>query len=132
MTKKTKERYTEKQVADALEESLGSRVGAARLLKCTTSTLWNYMQRYPALKEIVNQADEDTTDEAINSLRQMIRDGSNLGAVAFWLKTRAGWSEKQTIEAKVDSKVEVSQAPPRAETLADWKARRQTVQEALD
>lgn len=112
MTKKTKERYTEKQVADALEESLGSRVGAARLLKCTTSTLWNYMQRYPALKEIVKQADEDTTDEAINSLRQMIRDGGNLGAVAFWLKTQAGWSEKRKIEAEVKHEGDVNVSVP--------------------
>ena len=49
---RNKPRYTRDQVFDALVQAGGSHAGAGRLLGCDKKTIWNYTERFPALKNI--------------------------------------------------------------------------------
>lgn len=95
-----KEQFTQAEVADALRESKGFVSAAARRLACDGQTVYNYMERYPELKEIRKEAKEAEKDLAEMMLGKMIRDGQFL-ATCFYLKTQAkdrGYVERQEHE----------------------------------
>src|SRR5262249_2687648 len=47
-----KQRFTKQEVFDALVKAAGSHRGAARILRCDPKTIWNYVHRFPGLKNI--------------------------------------------------------------------------------
>lgn len=99
-----KQQFTVEEVAEALRESRGFVSATARRLACDPLTVYNYMERYPELKEIRKEAKEAEKDLAEMMLGKMIRDGQFL-ATCFYLKTQAkdrGYVERQEHEVVID------------------------------
>jgi transcriptional regulator of acetoin/glycerol metabolism len=48
-TMTTRQRYTQKQIIDALKETKGMVYLAAKRLGCEAQTIYNYRDRYPAI-----------------------------------------------------------------------------------
>ena len=53
-------RYTPQQVAEALYKTGGVVLRAARKLKCSARTIYNYLDKYPALRDSLKDARKDT------------------------------------------------------------------------
>ena len=81
------QRFTQKQVADAVMEAGGILTAAARKLGCASCTIYEYIERYPALKDVLSEARESSIDLAESELIKAIEAG-NLTAIIFFLKTR--------------------------------------------
>ncbi|MEJ8571258.1 hypothetical protein [Microbaculum marinum] len=82
-----KERFTPEQVVEALRQSGGIQAGAAQLLKCSRSTVTDYLHRYPEIAERLPDIGEETLDLAELGLLNEIKS-QNLTAIIFFLKTR--------------------------------------------
>ena len=92
-----KERYTVKQVAEALRKAAGLKAEAARQLGCVPSTIANYIRRHDELRKVEAQCIEDQLDIAESKLFQHIEDG-NIPALLFYLKCKGkgrGYVEKE-------------------------------------
>ena len=50
-----KDRYTEEQVEDAIRKAGGFISNAAKMLKCTSKPIYNYIDRSDRLKTIVEE-----------------------------------------------------------------------------
>jgi hypothetical protein len=61
----------------------------------------------------------EATTKVAQSLFRMATEGNNVAAAIFWMKARAGWSEKQRIEHEVGTTMMVVTGVPRAEDLSD-------------
>lgn len=92
-----KERFTPEVVADAIVKSEGVLSAAAQALKCPRSTVSNYVNRYPSVRKVYEEANETTIDFVEQQLMKQIREG-NVTAMIFYLKTKAkhrGYVERQ-------------------------------------
>ena len=81
------QRFTEQQIAEAVEKAGGILTSAARNLGCDPSTIYSYLQRFPALGDVVTAAREGTLDLAESKLIEQIKK-NNLTAIIFFLKTQ--------------------------------------------
>jgi hypothetical protein len=82
---------------------------AARRFNCHRGLVWQYVNRDPKLRELVDELSESFTDEAEQTLFKLIREG-NPAAVIFYLKTRAkdrGYSERFEIMPVSQHTIEV-------------------------
>ena len=90
------QRFTEEQVAQAVMEAGGILTTAARRLGCASCTVYEYLERFPALKGVLGEARESSVDLAESKLMEAINAG-NLTAIIFFLKTQGksrGYSER--------------------------------------
>lgn len=90
------ERYTVKQVGDALRASAGVRSIAAKKLGCAPTTVSEYIKRHEDLEDLTEEIVQGTIDLAEASLIKHIGDG-NLTAIIFYLKTKGrdrGYAER--------------------------------------
>ena len=90
------QRFTEEQVAQAVMDAGGILTTAAQKLGCASCTVYEYLNRYPSLKDVLTEARESTLDFVESKLMKAIDDG-NLTAIIFLLKTRGksrGYSER--------------------------------------
>jgi hypothetical protein len=94
-----KKRFSKASVKRAIEGSRGNLTTVADTLNCTRQTVHNYLQRYPDLRDSLEQERESLVDLAENKLAKLIDDGV-LGAVLFTLETMGknrGWTKKTEI-----------------------------------
>ena len=61
----------------------------------------------------------EATTKVAQSLFRMATEGNNVAAAIFWMKARAGWSEKQRIEHGLAGPISVISGVPRADDLTD-------------
>lgn len=104
---------TRAQVENALRLSDGLVSFAARSLRVTPRTIRKYLERYPELKEIRDEAREGLVDLAERSLAEQIKAGS-APATTFALKTLGrsrGYEEKPQVDLNVSGDIAV-QLPP--------------------
>lgn len=97
--KETHEKYTPEQIIAALGQSRGMVSVAARLLSCDRGTIYDYMDRYPAIKLAITNQRELSLDTAELKLVEAITKGQPW-AIVFYLKTQGrgrGYIEKQDI-----------------------------------
>ena len=90
------QRFTEEQVAQAVMEAGGILTTAARRLGCASCTVYEYIERFPALKHVLTEARESSVDLAESKLIEAIKNG-NLTAIIFFLKTQGksrGYTER--------------------------------------
>lgn len=102
-------RFSMAQIAAALEQSAGIRLGAATLLKCSPTTIKNYVDRSKSLQRLEAEIVERNLDAAEGKVLEAIKDG-NLTAAIFYLKTKGkhrGYSERHQVEGKDGGPVEV-------------------------
>jgi hypothetical protein len=83
----TRQRYTQKQIIDALKETKGMVYLAAKRLGCEAQTIYNYRDRYPAVRAEMEQQDGEVDDAAEMKLYQAIIAGEPW-AVQFRLRTK--------------------------------------------
>lgn len=101
-------RYTVDQIARALRKTAGITSAAAQSLKCDPETVRRYIQRYPQLREVLEEIVERNIDLAESKLLQaMARDVD--WAVKFYLETKGkhrGYSRR--VEATMTANVNVN------------------------
>lgn len=61
----------------------------------------------------------EATTKVAQSLFRMATEGNNVAAAIFWMKARAGWSERQRIEHGFGGPLAVISGVPRADDLSD-------------
>jgi hypothetical protein len=95
----TKQRYSQEKVIDALKKTKGMVYLAAKELGCEAQTVYNYRDRYPAVRAEMEQQDGEVDDAAEMVLYRAIMAGEPW-AVQFRLKTKGkgrGYSERTEI-----------------------------------
>jgi hypothetical protein len=95
-----KDKFTVKQVKEALEKAGGFLSIASESLGCTRKTIYNYLDRYSELKEVCEDIRERYLDIGENELLKKIKKGSTPELI-FFLKTRGksrGYVEKQELD----------------------------------
>ena len=70
------EKFTPEQVIEALEQSAGIYLGASGMLNCSSTTIANYVGRYPKVAEAKERISEEILDIAETNLVKGIQDGS--------------------------------------------------------
>lgn len=78
--------YTVAQVIQALRDSKGLMTVAAKNLGCTRKTLYNFVQRYPTVADVVSEEREHLADLAELGLRHHLYEKAPW-AIAFVLKS---------------------------------------------
>jgi len=79
--------FTQEQVAQAVTEAGGTLTAAALKLGCARCTVHEYIERYPALRDVLSEARESSVDLAESKLIEAVEAG-NITAIIFFLKTR--------------------------------------------
>ena len=82
-----RQKYTQAQVIDALRETKGMVYLAAKRLGCEAQTIYNYRDRYPAVRAEMEQQDGEVDDAAEMVLYKAIMAGEPW-AVQFRLRTK--------------------------------------------
>ncbi|WP_309381373.1 hypothetical protein [Cerasicoccus frondis] len=82
-----KQKFTVKQVSDALIKADGIKSVAARMLKCHRRTIDDYIKRHPACEAAYSESIEAAGDTCESALMKLVRQG-NPSAIIFALKTR--------------------------------------------
>ena len=82
-----RQKYTQAQIIDALRETKGMVYLAAKRLGCEAQTIYNYRDRYPAVRAEMEQQDGEVDDAAEMKLYQAIIAGEPW-AVQFRLRTK--------------------------------------------
>ena len=101
-----KHKYTVEQIKDAITKAGGFISIACKSLGCTRKTIYNYMDKYPELKEQVSDIREHYLDIAEASLIQKVKDGKTPELI-FYLKTQGkkrGYTEKSEIDVTTNGK----------------------------
>lgn len=118
LTKKAPVRkLTVEKVRKAIDGSQGSITEIARRCKVSRLSIYNFMERYPTLKEEITQEKEIVLDANEDRLQEIallgdIKDSTTLSAVKFYLSTKGkkrGYVEKQEIEhSGTDMKIQIN------------------------
>ncbi|MGG5819088.1 hypothetical protein [Falsiroseomonas sp. HW251] len=61
----------------------------------------------------------EATTKVAQSLFRMATEGNNVAAAIFWMKGRAGWSERQRVDHGFNAPFAVINGVPRADDLSD-------------
>ena len=95
----TRQKFSQQQVIDALKETKGMIYLAAKRLGCDAKTIYNYRDRYPAVRAEMEQQDGEVDDAAEMKLYQAIIAGEPW-AVQFRLRTKGkgrGYVERSEV-----------------------------------
>ena len=102
-------RVTDKRMLDAIKKNGGAVYLAARELGCAPNTIYNRMEKTPALKQAVEDARGEVVDYAEQKLRLAILNGEPW-AIAMALKTigkSRGYVERQEVTGAEGSHIVV-------------------------
>jgi len=103
-----KPRMTKDKVEQALVKSKGLLSFAAQLLGCNRSTIYDYLEKWPDLKQVVADQREGLIDAAESRLLGNI-DRGDTTAIIFFLKTQGrgrGYVERQEVTGKDGGAIE--------------------------
>tara|TARA_R110002051_G_scaffold22744_1_gene58447 strand:- start:100 stop:453 length:354 start_codon:yes stop_codon:yes gene_type:complete len=95
-----KNKYTEEQIKDAVTKAGGFISIACKSLNCTRKTIYNYMDKYPELKEVVVDIREQYLDVAEAALIKNVKDGRS-SDIKYFLNTQGkkrGYVEKSELD----------------------------------
>ena len=96
--------FTQAQVSRALATAGGLVTSTAKRLGCAPKTVYRYIDRFPALKDVLREARESSVDLAESKLIEAIKNG-NLTAIIFFLKTQGksrGYTERSEPDLTTD------------------------------
>jgi hypothetical protein len=109
------DRFTPAQVCAALEAAAGINLAAARILKCSHSTVASYVSRYDDIRKFKANLDEELLDLAEAKLHHRLVDSSNpavqVRACIFYLSTR-GSSRGYGRQGSGENKKSKTTTPP--------------------
>lgn len=95
-------RFKPEKVIEALRATRGMVALAAEKLQCDRNTVYNYIEEYPEVKEVVESCRDKMLDVAEIKLEEAIRQGQPW-AITFSLKTigkKRGYVDKQEVSAE--------------------------------
>jgi hypothetical protein len=95
-------KFTEEQVATALRKSAGLQSAAAKILGCAESTLHNYMETFPGLRDVQREIIDQHLDMAEGKLLGAIKNG-NMTAIIFYLKCKGkhrGYVDRAVVDVR--------------------------------
>lgn len=95
-----KNRYTEEQIKDALTKAGGFISIACKSLGCTRKTIYNYIDKFPELKDIVTDIREQYLDIAEAALIKNVKDGKS-SDIKYFLNTQGkkrGYVERSELD----------------------------------
>lgn len=98
-----KHKFTVEEVKEALIASNGFMSTAAKRLKCNLSTIVNYINEFPEIKQTVYDIRHERDDFVESQLMKAIKNGE-LTAIIFYLKTQArhrGYNEREDAKSKI-------------------------------
>lgn len=104
--------FTPEIIIEAVQLTKGLISLAAKNLKCTRQTVYDYAERYPEVKAAINEAREMVIDEAEDRLFKVMNDPTNpmhVTALFFFLKTRGkkrGYVERQEVSGDRDNPIQ--------------------------
>jgi len=107
------EKWTAKEVADALRKHKGIRAAAAQELECSYATVQNYEKRYKIVRDAKNEAREQFKDRLEYKWMQLVEDDEAYGhwdAVKFGLTRYArdrGYGDKTEVTGPNDEPIQV-------------------------
>lgn len=108
------DRFTPAQIVTALENAGGIYLGAAKQLKCSPTTIANYIRRHPDIRRAKERIEHEKLDMAEALLFRRMKDESQpfvqLRAIIFYLSTR-GASRGYGLRAAVKVNVRPSNTP---------------------
>ena len=96
------ERFTPDQVVTAIQATKGLISQAATHLHCDRGTIYDYMKRYPEIRDALKDEREAMTDVAELALYSRIIAGEGW-AICFYLKTQGkgrGYVERHEVTGK--------------------------------
>ena len=91
--------YGAEQIIQAVEAAGGNLTLAAKMLKCSRTTVYNYANKFVTVQAAIDEQREVSLDFAENTLMSLIRE-KNVAATIFFLKTRGkerGYIERSEI-----------------------------------
>ena len=95
-----KNRYTEEQIKDALTKAGGFISMACKSLGCTRKTIYNYLDKFPELKDVVVDIREQYLDIAEAALIKNVKDGKS-SDIKYFLNTQGkkrGYVERSELD----------------------------------
>lgn len=107
---KEKTKLTVENVITAIRKNRGILSMAAKDLGCVRQTLHNYANRYPTVKQAIEDERESLLDLAEGSLFEQVRKG-NVTAIIFTLKTLGkcrGYVERQELTGADGAPVKIT------------------------
>ena len=102
-------RVTDKRMLDAIKKNGGAVYLAARELGCAPNTIYNRMEKVPAMKQAVEDARGEVVDYAEQKLRLAVLNGEPW-AIGMTLKTigkSRGYVERQEVTGADSSPIEL-------------------------
>jgi len=106
------ERYTCAQIIAALKETKGVYL-AARKLKCSHVTVYNYIHKHPSVKAAWDAIDGETTDFAAFKLREAVLKGDPW-AIQFQLRMKGkerGYVDTREVDGDLEIVLKWDEAP---------------------
>jgi hypothetical protein len=91
-------------VKNSIIKSKGFISQVAKNLNCENKTIYNYVNKYPDLQEVINDTREKMIDFAESKLLKKIKQGDTT-AIIFFLKTQGkhrGYSEKIGLDTNIN------------------------------
>jgi uncharacterized membrane protein YcaP (DUF421 family) len=115
-------KFNLKQLENAILKANGLISVAAKILNCDNKTIYNYIDKYPTLKDTLQEARNKTLDLAENKLFELINEKDKT-AIIFFLKTIGrgrGYIERfENVVSKGENEFEIPKTPKQ---LAAYKA----------
>jgi uncharacterized membrane protein YcaP (DUF421 family) len=115
-------KFNLKQLENAILKANGLISVAAKILNCDNKTIYNYIDKYPTLKDTLQEARNKTLDLAENKLFELIKEKDKT-AIIFFLKTIGrgrGYIERfENVVSKGENEFEIPKTPKQ---LAAYKA----------
>jgi transposase-like protein len=99
-----KQRLTSQRIIDALGHTKGMVSLAARRLGCARSTIYDWAEKHPEIKDAIEAERETMTDLAEISLFKQVQDGQGW-AVQFYLRTQGknrGYGDQVNVQHSGD------------------------------
>lgn len=76
------------RLADALRRSMGNKTRAAKRLRVHRSSVQEFVDRYPELRDVIMESEEIFKDDTVDAMHRQIKKG-NIAAIIYTLKTKA-------------------------------------------
>lgn len=118
-----------KAILKALEKEYGNITYAAKVVGISAKTIHNYYNSDPDFAEAMDEIRLSVKEQVATSLIKKAVEKDDTLAQIFYLKTQAGWSEKQKIE--VTGKQELIQIVPSWIEEAE-EVETKTIEQSLD
>lgn len=102
------------QIQNAILKANGLVSVTAKILGCKAKTIYNYIDKYPQLKDTLQEARNKTLDLAENKLFELINEKDKT-AIIFFLKTigrSRGYIERfENVVSKTENEFEIPKTP---------------------